>query len=159
MAIRIIIIIFIIFVSCAREPERENKESFSGCRFDPPKEIFEGGELTLQHSFRLEADKSFEYVEFKKTFNPPFKSLIIEQEGCDNIIQTFKFEGGEDIFENFLFLGSLSPEYVIYGGIANQLKKIKIIYGQTIELAPNFFIKVEKTTSGQIAVMGSVQDI
>lgn len=153
--IRVIILMMIMFFSCNKiEHEKNfNDNTNEECRFGNPHPIFKDV-FCIEHSFVKE--DGVEYMIFKDSLEAPFESLKIIHEGCDVLIQSFVFEDGKNIRDNFLFLGTLGPEYVGYAQISDKLYKY-IEPKAWHELQNDFFFKVEYKGKYTTAVISQVE--
>lgn len=140
MAIRLLSFLFLILLfSCSKNEIEKQDTSYDECRYKKPTPIF--SEVWGIHSFkRVEKYIFIEDIVFKDSLNAPFEELKIIHQGCDEIIQTFAFKGGNYV-SNFKFLGSLAPQYVIYYEIGLAIDELILKKDSIYNLTPNFYIK------------------
>ena len=148
---------------CKEDTAPASADPFADCRYGAPKPIFnEGISSVVQHDFRLEEDRAVEALSFDDGLQ-----LSILQTGCDYIHQEFRFElmdhyeGApasywmQEAVNKFYRLGQLGPAYVIYVSVADALKKKgnEIGLGQSAELQPGFYARIDKAKSRNVDIL------
>jgi len=150
----VVTILVFLFSACG---EDNTDAYFENCKYGKPKAIFSSDTPRVEsHSFRIKNREGIEEIEFESG-----KSLTIIQTGCDSIRQVFQFrlpgsyEKGSALkwveltVEQFEFLASLGPEYMVFSSwaqsIAARAEFIKLA-GST-EIQPGFFVGIDRVIS------------
>lgn len=133
------------------------------CKFNPPEALFESTHPEVKsQNFNLEGMRSVEQV----SFNNPIQ-LELLQDGCETVEQEFRFtvQNQESKTDDFWILQTIdcfkyitnASEKLGDRGIqlvsALQAIQSQIKIGQRLELAPGFYIKVDRIVSGTECIL------
>ncbi len=156
-------LIFCWFIVGCGNAAPKGKSDFSDCKYGKPAAIFSDKipDITA-HSFNIFQNEGIELVRFT---NGMVMELI--QSGCDNIVQSFKFQlPGDHRKKNALdwveeaviqlrYLGGLDPKFASLSFWGNEIEQRKsaIKLGSTHDIQQGFKVKIDKVLSSSESIL------
>lgn len=157
------LIFMLSFLLSACVGSEKKTEPFANCKYGQPIAIFNPAIPSLaNHQFVLESTASTESLLFKDGLE-----LTLIQSGCDDRVQEFQFKlkgkyqdrtntfWVEKTLDLLQKLGRLGPDYQVFNAWAEalSLQSDQILLGQSIEVQPGFFVRIDKILSQEHAIL------
>lgn len=150
----------VIALSCQKK--NEDSREMTECLFANPEALF-GEDLggVNSHHFVFDGVKSKEELSFNDGV-----SLVVVQSGCEHIKQEFRFSIPDKPLSRdpdrwismaaaqFRRIASFGPEYLVFQEWAEAISQRvdELSTGQTAELQPGFFVKIEPENNQKDAI-------